>query len=181
MSKNFFSLYKFPLLISLTLFLAIIAIKVLRSPIDISGAFLGCMLGTFVLDMEYVIYAYFLEPEKDFSKTLIAFVKHKDLNNAAQFIYYHKDEFKDKSLNSAIFQVVMAAVSIFVVSATTSFFIKALVLSIFASTLYKFAESYFENKTAEWFWTFKSKPNKSGLIIYSLLIITVFVYCLRLL
>jgi hypothetical protein len=178
MIKKLFPIYKIQFGISLALFLVILALKILRDPFDIVFLLSGCLLGTLVLDLEYVIYAYFLEPQKDFSKTIIAFLKHGDLGTAAQYIYFHKDEITDKSLNSAIFQIVIGAMSIFVATAGVSFFIKGLVLSIFANTIYKLSEHYFENKTDEWFWTFKSKPKKQGVMLFTISMIGVFIYCL---
>jgi len=178
MRKNLLSVYKLPLLISTVLAIAFIAMKTARYPLDIGLLVIGSYLGVVVLDLEYIIYAYVLEPEEDFSKTLVGFIKHKDYMNALSFIHYNKGEIKEKSLNSAIFQVVLAPVSILVIYATPSVFVKALVLSIFANTIYRLAESYYEGKTDEWFWTFKKKPDKSGVIVYTFVLLCILAFCL---
>lgn len=181
MQKKFLAFYKISLLISIAVIVAIIAFKVVRDPYQIAFIILGSLLGTFVLDMEYVLYAFFFEPEKDFSKTLAGFLKHGDLFNAAGYIQYHKHELKDQSLNSAIFQIAIAITSIFISYTNTNFFVKSLVLSIFANSIYKLIESYFENTLADWFWTLKTKPTKQAVIIYTASLICIFIFCLNVL
>jgi hypothetical protein len=172
------AIYKFPLMISLTVAIAVLAVKAATDPIVIGMVIAGAFLGTFVLDVEYLIYAYIFEPQKDFSKTLVAFIKHRDFLNTARYIEFHKNEIKDKSLNSAVFQIVLSLLAIYIVSATVIIFIKALVLTILANSLYRFAQAYFENQIHEWFWALKEPPSKQGLILYSALILGSFVYCL---
>ncbi len=180
MNKTVFSYFKLPILISAVLTVMLFAVTSIRLPIQATQIILGAFLGTFILDLEYFLYAYALEPEKEFSKTLIGFVKHRDFANAINHIKYHKDDVEDKSLNSALFQVVFAVLSIFVVTATNSLFAKAFVLSILASSLYKLSEIYYEDKTNEWFWAFKTKPSKSGTKIFFGGITVILVLCIYL-
>ncbi len=154
------------------------AINVVREPFQITLIFLGSMLGTFVLETEYLLYAYIMEPTADFSRSLVSFIKHKDFNNALMYIEYHKEDIKDKTLNSALFQGVFALFSIFVSASNANIFIKALVLSTFLASLYKLSEVYFENKINTWFWALKNKPSKSGVAVYSAVLVLIFVYCL---
>ena len=180
MNKTVATYYKFPLLISAVLTIVLFAATSIRLPIQATQIILGALLGTFILDLEYFLYAYVLEPDKDFSKTLIGFFKHKDFGNVINHIKYHKDDVEDKSLNSALFQVIFAVLCIFVVTATTSLFAKAFVLSILASSLYKLSEVYFEDKTDTWFWAFKSKPSKSGIKVFFGIMIFILVLCIYL-
>jgi len=180
MNKTVASYIKFPLLISTVLAIVLFAVMSIRLPIEATQILLGALLGTFILDLEYILYAYALEPNKEFSKTLIGYVRHRDLPNVINHIKYHKDEVEDKSLNSALFQVIFAILSIFVVTATTSIFAKAFVLSILASSLYKLSENYYEDKIADWFWAFKTKPSKSGTKIFFSGITLVLVLCIYL-
>lgn len=178
MLKKLFNFYKIPLLISLVLSIVLVALSPSRPVLDYTQLFLGAFLGSFFLDIEFFIYAYLFEPSADFSKTLLGFVKHRDFANAFLYLNYHKDEVKDKSINSAIFQIVMALLSISIIFATTFVFIKALVLSIFANTMYKFAEAYFKGPSDEWFWALKNKPTKNGVIAYAVGLVLVLLFCL---
>lgn len=170
--------YKVPFLISLTVAMVLIAIIVARAPIEIAGILIGSFIGTFFLDIEYFLSAYLFEPQTPFSQTLMGFVKHKDFLNAVAYINYHKDEIKDKSLNSAVFQVVIAAISIFIAFASVSFLFKALIFSIYANSIYRFSEAYFQQKTDDWFWALKTKPTKRGTVIYAIGLIVILVFCI---
>lgn len=158
--------------------IVLVAVKVEREPLAFTGIILGSLLGTFILDLDYIIYAYFLEPGQDFSKTLTAFIKHGDLLNALTYINYHKHNIKDKILNSGLFQIVLGASLFFVASSNTAIFVKALVFSAFVNSLYRLAESYFENRVDDWFWALKNKPTKQVLVVYSTVLLGVFIYCL---
>lgn len=166
MLKSFFQIYKIQFLIAVTLSIALIAIRAERLPVIITLIILGCLLGMFLLDLDYIIHAYFIAPEEEFSKTVRAYIKHLDFINALEFIRFHRDDVKDKTLNSALFQSVLAAVSIFVMSSPTNVFIKAAVLSMLVNSLYRMAEYYFENKTEAWFWNINMKLHKRSLILY---------------
>lgn len=181
MIKKLFTYYKLPLLISITLIITILALAVVRQALGITEVVFGCLLGTFVLDTEYIMYAYILEPKSEFAKTVFGYIKYKDFKNLLEFINQHKDEVKDKALNSALFQAIIVPMAIFVVYASTSLFIKAFVLSILANSIYKLIECFFEGKTDEWFWAIRSRPKREGVIIYIIALILVLVFCLNIL
>jgi len=177
MIKRIFTYYKIPLLISATLTIVLLALGVVRGSWNIVEVVVGCFLGTFILDMEYILYAYIFEPESDFGKSILGYVKFKDFKNLITFINQHKDDVKEKSLNSVLFQAILIPVSVFVVYSSASFFIKSFVLSVFANSIYKLIECYFEGKTNDWFWAIKGKPKKEGVIAFIILLILVLIFC----
>jgi hypothetical protein len=181
MSSGFLKVYKTPLLISFTLIVTVVALTVAKEPLDIALIILGTLGGTFVLDLDYIIYAYFTHPHEQFSQTVAAFLRHKDPLNAFRYIQYHKGEVRDKTLNSVLFQIILAAVNLFVITSTTNLFVKTLVLSTFANSIYRLLEHHFNNSSSEWFWALKNKPGKSGITIYSLILLLTFIYSLFLL
>ena len=168
MLKKLLDLYKFPLLLAIFVSVAILALTVQKNPVQITLVVLGALIGSFFLDLDYIIHAYFLEPAGEFSKSVQGYVHHKDFKGLASYIYYHKNDLKEKTLNSAIFQLVLGGASILVVSSTASNFAKALVISAFVNSMYRLAEQHLEFKNSDdWFWAFKNKPDKKGLIMYS--------------
>ncbi len=181
MIKKILTYYKLPLLISVTLTITILAVAVVRKALGITEVVLGCFLGTFVLDSEYLMYSYILEPKSEFAKTVFGYIKYKDYKNLIEFINQHKDEVKDKALNSALFQAIIVPMAIFAVYASTSLFIKAFILSTLANSIYKLIEVYFEGKTDDWFWAIRSRPKKEGVILYVIALIIVLVVCLNIL
>lgn len=168
MLKRLVSTYKISLFVSITVFAALLALTLERDPIQIALIFLGCLLGTFILDLDYLLQAYFLETDSDFSKDVQTYIKHRDIKGVIEYIHFHKNELKDKTLNSALFQVVLAGVLLIVTSSNTNQLVKALVVSTFANSLYKMAEAHFENNLNSWFWAFKNKPNKLAFQLYVL-------------
>jgi len=178
--KSFINLYKTPILISIALAVVLTALPVLKDSFTIGLVFFLSFIGIFVLDLDYLIHAYFIEPEKDFSKTLRAYLKHKDSKGALNFIQIHKDDVADKTLNSALFQVVFSLFCIFVIYSDVYYPVKAFVLSIMANSIYRLSEVYFTGKAKSWFWSFKKQPDKKGVLVYALGILAVFIYCLTL-
>ena len=171
---------KFPLLISTTLFLILLALRVERDPISIIFMLVGAYLGTFMLDLDYFVYAYFFEPEKEFSKQIRGYVTHGDLGGAMEYILYHKNSIKDKTLNSALFQIAIAGLSVVIVGSNAGLMLKSLILSIFVNSLYRMVEEYYENRLDTWFWAFKNKPRKESFYLYccGLLLVLLFSFSL---
>jgi hypothetical protein len=178
MIKKVFSFYKTPLLISLVLSIVLIALNSHKPVEYLTQVFLGAFVGTFFLDIEYFLYAYLFEPQADFSKTLLGFIKHGDVFNALSYLNYHKDEIKEKSINSGVFQVVLAFICISIVLATTFTIVQALVLSMFTNSIYKFGEHYFKGSVDEWFWALKKTPSKPVLLAYTISLFGILIFCL---
>lgn len=180
MKSKLLEVYLVPIIISLVLFVVILALSVERSSINIVLMLLGAFLGTFALDIDYFIYAYFFEPATEFSKHLRAYTKDKDLLGALKFIHHHKHDIRDKILNSVLFQFTLAGLTLFIVSSNSGMFIKSFVVSIFVNSLYRMAEAFFENRLDEWFWALKNKPNKQSFYIYTCCLLAVLLYTLSL-
>lgn len=86
MLKKLISVYKITFLISVTLCIVLLAQGVIRNPVDIAAVILGCLLGTFVLDSEYILYAYIFEPEGEYAKTIMGYIKYNDYKSLITFI-----------------------------------------------------------------------------------------------
>lgn len=158
-SKKIVVLYRVQLIVSITLFVVVVALRVERDPLTIIYIFIGSILGTFVLDLDYIIHAYFMEPASQLSGMIKGYMKHRDYRGLFNYIHYHKDELPNKTLNSALFQIVLAALTIFTLSSNTGIFIKALVLSAFLNSIYRLLELYTQGKAAQWFWSLNIKTN----------------------
>jgi hypothetical protein len=177
MNKNLLAIYRVPFLISLTLGIVLSAVDITREPVSIALTFAGTILGTFFMDLEYFLYAFFIEPKTDFSKTFTTFIRHKDFSSAAQFIQIHKSDIKDKTINSALFQVVFAIFTLYVVSSSRQFFIKGLVISVLANSIYRLIEAGYDNKLDDWFWALKDKPTQQTVSLYIIGLVGVLIYC----
>jgi hypothetical protein len=178
--KIILKIYKVPLLISATLFIVLLALRVEREPVNIALLFLGVFLGTFLLDLDYFLHAYFLEPLSDFSKDLQGYVKHRDFTGAFTYVHFHKNEVPEKILNSALFQIVFGALMVFVLASSADLLMKALVLSAFANSIYRMIETYFEGNIAAWFWAIKMPTTREAFLGYTVIMVAVFLFCLSL-
>lgn len=178
MIKKIFTYYKIPFLISVVIGIIVVATGVARNTWDFVEVTTGIILGTFVLDLEYILYPYIFEPKTDFAKSVFAFVKHKDFGGLISFVNEHKDEIKEKSLNSALFQIILVPLIFFLIYSTESYFVKVLVLTTFANSIYKLIESFFEENTKDWFWAIKGTPKKEGVIVYIIGLILILVLSL---
>jgi hypothetical protein len=173
MLRKTLDVYKFPLLLALFVSVAILALTVQSNPIQIALVLLGALAGAFFLDLDYILHAYFLEPTSDFGRSVQGFIGDKDIRGLVNYIYYHKNDLKEKTLNSAIFQLVLGGASILVMSSTADNFAKALVLSAYVNSMYRLAEQHIEYRnTADWFWAFKKTPDKMGFAMYSAVLLT---------
>lgn len=155
-----------------------LAIASVRLPVEIVSVLGGVILGAMLLDSEYFLNAFVLDTKSDFSKTLVGFVKHSDWGNALKHVYYHKEESKENSLNSALFQMVLALMCVFVVYSTRSLFAKAFIISAFAQSIYIALEYYFKDQTDSWFWALNNKPNRQGFHTYIFVMFVILSFCL---
>ena len=171
-------LYRIPLLLSITLAVVLVALRVERDVLNIVEIALGTMLGTFLLDLDYIIHAYFIEPNSQFSKMVVDYVKHKDIGGLMTFVLVHKNDISEKTLNSALFQVVLAGAALFVLSSSIGMFTKALIVSAFLNSIYRFIEAFLEGQTAQWFWSLKIKQNTASMYSYGLILFAIFFYIL---
>ena len=135
--------YKIPILLSITLSVVLIAIATIKTPLMIVLTFLACLLGIVVNQLDFIIEALFNETETPYSKNLKAYLKHNDIIGALKYNDSHWQESTEKTIESALFQILFAVFCIFVVYSNVNIIIKALALSIFANNIYKFIEVYF--------------------------------------
>lgn len=168
------------LLLAMTLAIVLLGLTVERNTFNITLIIAGCIAGVFVLDLDYIIHAYFVEPNTTFSKTLISYVKHKDIHGLLAFIKTHKNDIEDKTLNSALFQIVLGGAALFVLSASVSIFLRSLILSAFLNSIYRFGEEYLRGRVKQWFWSLKVDTTKSSIYGYTFILLITFLYCLTL-
>jgi hypothetical protein len=160
MKGAFLKFYRIPLILSISLGVVILSTNFRGTNFDIFLIFLGCILGMFVLDLDYFLQAYILEPDENFSKLLRDYIKSKDFFGALDYIIYHADEVENKTLNSAMFQFALMFFSIFIVRSDLSIFFKSLVLATHLNTIFRFLYFYFQGHGKDWFWILKKEPSK---------------------
>lgn len=184
MNRPFFQYYRIPLILSISLAIVIITSKsslIIQGEftdyISIFGIILGSILGIFILDLDYFLHAYLLEPKEEFSLRFRDYIKDKDFIGVFDYIILHSEDIQNKTLNSLVFQVSLGIFSL-VVSGNISlpYLVKALVISTLLNTIFRFYYFYFQGFGKDWFWILKKVPNKYfiGLINFIILVIVGF-------
>jgi len=171
--NNLFRYYRLQIVISLSLMVVLISQVYRNGYLELLLIVFGCLLGTFFLDLDYFINAYLIDSETEFAKLLKDYVKNKDFLGAFNYTIYHANEIKNKTLNSAIFQVCMAIFSLYLVRNPVSTFYKALVISILLNSIYRFFYFYIQNEHQDWFWVLKETPGKIFIGIYNFILILI--------
>lgn len=180
MNLPFFKYYRIPLILAVSLSLVIITYKSslllenanTMSYLNILGIFVGAILGIFILDLDYFIHAFLLEPKSQVSNLIKTYIKDKDIIGAFNYIILHSDQFENKTLNSLVFQVALSIFSmLIVIDPGVPFLIKAMVISTLLNTIFRFYYFYFQGFGNDWFWILKKIPNKYVVFVINLIVL----------
>lgn len=180
MLKKTIKLYGVSLILSVTLSIVLIALGVERQILTITGILFGSLLGTFVLDLDYIIQILFIEPDHQYAGVIKEYLKHKDILGTINFIAHHRHEFHQRALNSALFQIVFGALTLFVVTSVTNPFLKTLILSTFLNSIYRFVEEFLEDRPNNWFWSINMDTKPLNIYIYLIFLLIALVYSIYL-
>ncbi len=184
MSNPLFDRYKIPFLFSIAITLAVIifsnqvsTLSQTELALSASIAFVGSIAGFLLVDLEYLIHAYLVDPSSDVS------IKIKDLFSHGKFValidYYNHEEhtFGELSIRSAMFQIILAGLSLIVVTGDTWIFAKTMVLSMGATLLYfQFAEYLRAHTLLRWFWIFTGNLTDSFYKAYMVVLFIIYIY-----
>jgi hypothetical protein len=142
------------------------------SYLNILGIFVGAILGIFILDLDYFIHSYILEPKSEASNFVKSYIKDKDFVGVFNYIILHSDKFENKTLNSLVFQIALSIFSIVVViDPNVPYLIKTLIISTLLNTIFRFYYFYFQGFGDDWFWILKKIPNKYIVIVINLIVL----------
>ncbi|HXK52761.1 hypothetical protein H6802_01260 [Candidatus Nomurabacteria bacterium] len=166
MIRHIFNFYKIHFLISLTIAIIIITKSSVANPLAFVAVIASSIMGGIIFEADYLAFAYFLDKESIFSQTLRGYLKDKDFKNALTYTQFHKNEVTDKPLNSALFQFALTVLGGLIAFSSSLLFVKALVFSALAVSIYKAIQIYFDNNLSSWFWILKEQPKRNGFFIY---------------
>lgn len=102
------------------LFFLIVAIFRFKFPLWLLFFGLGGILGTFILELEGIIYCVLLEPEEQISKDVNLLLANKKIKEAFGVIEARKFEIKSKVFHTFLFQVIFAVLTLYVLTSTAS-------------------------------------------------------------
>lgn len=159
--------YKIPLLISLVVMLCILALNAESNPFSILFIILGALIGIFLLDLEYLLTAYVVDPDAQMSKQLKAEVVGKNIFSYARFLNDYEYEFKNLAMRSVVFHVLLLIFGYYIVITQSFVLAQAIVLSMLANILYfELMEILSKGNLDRWAWIYNGDVTKKVSFIY---------------
>jgi len=138
---------------------------------------LGGLLGSLFLDIDYLFYAYFQAPHELNSQRLKRFFGEGQFIAGINFLFESQEENRRLVFHSVLFQGVLLFASLFILTSSVNLFGKGLALGMFFHSLIDQAREFARGKDiGDWFWQFAKRPSPPFQIIYFLFIFTVFVF-----
>lgn len=91
----------------------------------------GGLLGTFLPDIDHLIYVYFLAPQELTSQRVNSLVEKRDIGRSVALLYETRTERKNLIFHSFYFQIIFLILTFFVISSSGSIFGRGLVGAFF--------------------------------------------------
>lgn len=177
MFKKLLEYYKSPLLLSLALSVVLITARLESNILYIILIFLGAFLGTFLLEIDRLLTFLIFEPKSNLSLEFRGLIKERNFEGALTFFEKQKPVNGGNTLlKSAVFQVILAILSLYICATTVNPFAPALVLSAFSQSFYYQLRDYQEKSDiSDWFFVLKERPTKNFYLGYFIILGLIFV------
>ncbi len=140
------------------LFFGVITLLKFELNLNLLGLWMGAILGTFVLDIDHLIFTYITRPDHPTSFAIKEFLLKRDFRGALLYFGQHHKEHVELSFHSAIFQNLFWVFCFFVLTSTPGLFGKGLVMAAALHLIVDEVSDLFEDEghLRKWlFWQFK--------------------------
>lgn len=169
--------YKIPFLIALVIGLALIALGGITNPVDVVLALLGAISGMFIIDLEYPIHAYLVDPGAESSRHIKQYVQSKNIKGFIDYLNNNEYNFGEMSIRSLLFQGILLIFTFYTVVTRPWAFAVAAILSICANLIYVQLVELAQTKTLKrWFWIYNGEFPEKFFTAYIVGLILVFVF-----
>lgn len=163
--------YKIPVLISIVISLVILVLGILfngvASPWVGVLVFVGAILGALMMDLEFILYAYIIEPNSPASLSIKTFVRANGFGGYVRYLNENEYSFTELPLRSVLFQVLLMIFAYYVVITGGHYFGVALILSMLATIFYmQIIELNKLGNLDRWFWLYNGDVNRDQSIAY---------------
>ena len=124
--------FRYHLITSLALFFLIsIFLVIIKSPnIEIVLVFFGIFFGSFILDIDHLIFWYFFKPNLEESRLARTTIKNRDFKSLIKLIDASHSTHHNLIFHHYFFQSVLVLFTFFIFTSTTNLFVISLVISI---------------------------------------------------
>ena len=108
-----------------------ILISIFRNHLNLNywPFWLGGVIGTFLPDIDHLVYVFFLSPQELTSQRVNFLLGRREVKRMIELLYETRNERKDLVFHSILFQLIFFALTFFILTSSTSIFAKGLVLS----------------------------------------------------
>lgn len=172
--------YKIPLLISLVVSLGVLVLRMEGYWLNALLTFVFAIIGILILDFEYVVHAYLIDPMSEVSIRVKETMRSP--SRYVAFINQYEHSFGEMPIRSAIFQIMLALFTLYVVTAASPVYIQALALSMYANLLFQQMNEFVLTKhLSRWFWGYTgtlSHQKYQGYMVLMLLFLGCLFYLL---
>lgn len=168
--------YKIPLLIALTFAIGVIVfsrnINFTRALLAVSGSVLGIL----ILDLEYILQAYLIDPYNEYSVKIKEYLSQHRYLGFIRYIDENEYKFGEMSIRSVAFQSLLAVFGFYFIMTNVNPFAQCLTISLFANLLYFQVMEFAATKTLDrWFWILEANMTDSAYKAYMIVMFVVLV------
>ncbi len=144
--------YKIPFLIALLVGLFIVVFGGVSKWYEAVFTFLGAILGMLLIDFEYVLFAYIVDPQHESSMEIKEYLKKGNISGFVNLINEKEYGFDELSVRSIVFIAPLLLVTFYAISGRT-YFAEALMMTMLLCLYYSAIIEYIKTKTLKrWFW-----------------------------
>lgn len=109
--------------------LILLPLVVLKWRLGLVFFLIGAGLGTFILDLDHLLYAFFHKPHEPSSHKIRVLFRRRDWQGLLRVLQECHEEHRELFFHQAVFQVIFLIFSFFMVTSTASFLAKGLVMA----------------------------------------------------
>ena len=152
MIKKLLEVYRIYFLISFTVFLLFVLANLDKfNLVYFILVFLGAFMVPFLYELDYLLYAYILEPNTNFSVTIKSLLQQK--NYRGVFIFAHENEI---SMSNSIFRSILLVIGVFAIAFLSMYTFSNIVsqtilLTFLLTSLYLQTASFINNSYRSWY------------------------------
>jgi hypothetical protein len=162
-------------LIPSLIFLAILSLLHWQAKWQLIGLWAGGLIGTFLLDLDHLIYCFFQNPHELTPQRLRRYLQQGQYQYSLVLLFETQKERKKLIFHSLLFQIVLLVAVFFVLTSSAGLLGKGLVLVLFFQSLIsQFDEFLKTGKMESWFWQLRLDMPSNFQALYLLLIFLLF-------
>lgn len=136
---------------------------------------LGGFLGTYLIDIDHLVYILVRRPYELTSKRFLRLWQQRRWRSAFLLLIESHRERRELIAHTVSFQIILIFLTFWILTSSASLFSKGLILGLFLHTLVDQAFDFpAVGDLRNWFWQFKSLPEKQVQVIYFWVLVFLF-------